>query len=395
MKVVQINSCANWGSTGTIAENINRVAASHGWDTFFAYGWSMNPCQSNLIRVGNRFTRTNAIIQARLFDNSGLVCKKQTAELIEQLRKIKPNVIHLHNIHAYYLNYPLLFDYLNTAKIPLVWTLHDCWSFTGHCAHFITSRCEKWKQGCNNCPSKKLYPASWLMNRSEKNYSLKKSIFSRCENLHIITVSKWMENMARESFLNKYDIRTIYNGIDTSKFIIRDAHPRKRIRLLAVASIWTNHKGLKDYYELRKLLPVEKYEMILVGMSEKQIKELPDGIIGKLRTNSVDELIDYYNNSDIVLSLSYGESMGLTPVEGMACGTPAIVYNNTAQPELISPDTGIAVTTGNIGEVKLAIEAIANRGKSSFLKACRERAVSNFNKTERCQDYFSIYESLV
>lgn len=394
-KLLQINSCINWGSTGRIVEQITNIAKFHGWQTFVAYGNSMNPSQSKLIRIADKKTRCRAILESRLLDNAGLSCKKETFRFIDKIEGIKPDIIHLHNLHAYYINYQILFDFLNSTNIPIVWTLHDCWPFTGHCAHFISAKCEKWKSECHNCPLKSSYPSSWLIDKSQRNYRLKQSLFTANRNLHIVTVSKWMEQMVRESFLKEKDIRTIYNGIDTEIFSIDKPQSHDKIQLLGVASTWGAHKGYHDFIALRKLLPPEKYNMVLVGLTEKQIKSLPPGISGHRRTNSVNELCSFYNNADIVLSLSYGESMGLTPIEGMACGTPAIVYDNTAQPELISEETGLIVETGNIKSLIEAIETISSKGKDYYSKSCRERAVKLFDREERYEEYFRLYKSLL
>lgn len=393
--VLQINSCANWGSTGKIAEQINQSATHKGWKTYLAYGREVNPSQSELIHVGNKVSQAIALAEARLFDNDGLSNRRATQRLVKTIMAIKPDIIHLHNLHGYYINYRILFEYLNTTNIPVVWTLHDCWTFTGHCSHFVGTNCEKWKTQCSDCPLKKWYPASWWFDRSKRNFVLKKKLFAAHKNLHIIAVSHWLAELVQQSYLKNADIRVIYNGIDVNTFKPIVSKTDNRFSILGVSSVWNKAKGLYDYYCLSEALDPEHFDITLVGLSDEQINTLPKGIKGIARTNSIEQMVQYYNEADVVLSLSYGESMGLTPIEGMSCGTPAIVYNNTAQPELVTPNTGIVVSQGNIQELCQAIYAVQNNGKQFYSSACRNRAEAYFNKEDRYQEYVELYEKLI
>ena len=176
-KLLQLNVTANWGSTGTIAEGIGQVAVNNGWKSTIAYGRGTPKSKSDLIRVGSDWDMRFHGLQSRFFDNHGLASKSATRRLVDDIKEFSPDIIHLHNIHGYYLNYPILFDFLKSYGAPIVWTLHDCWSYTGHCAYYDFAKCDKWKTGCHNCPQTKSYPSSLLMNRSTKNYSLKKKYF--------------------------------------------------------------------------------------------------------------------------------------------------------------------------------------------------------------------------
>lgn len=393
--LLQFNCTANWGSTGKIAEQINLVAAAKGWKTYIVYGRSVNQSQSKLVRIGNTASQAVALAEARLFDNDGLANRIATMRLVKKIKEIKPDIIHLHNLHGYYINYKILFEYLNSTTIPVVWTLHDCWSFTGHCSHFVGANCEKWKTHCADCPLKKAYPASWWLDQSKRNYDLKKRLFSANKNLHIVAVSQWLAELVKQSYLKNADIRVINNGVDINTFSPNISEKVPKFSILGVSSVWTKSKGLHDFYHLRETLSADQYDITLVGLSDNQIKLLPQGIKGIARTNSVEELVHYYNSADVVLSLSYGESMGLTPVEGMACGTPAIVYNNTAQPELVAPNTGIVVNQGNIQELCQAIYTIQNNGKQYYSSACRNRAETYYNKEARYQEYVDLYKELI
>ncbi len=399
-KLLQINTVVNSGSTGRIAEEIGLTAMAVGWESYIAYGRNERPSKSKLIKIGNDWDIKIHGVQTRLFDKHGLASKRATNILIRKIKKIKPDIIHLHNIHGYYLNYEILFKYLSNAGVPIVWTLHDCWSITGHCAYFSFVGCEKWKTGCYNCPQKKEYPSSWLLDRSKENYELKKNLFSSVPDLTLVTVSKWLEQIVKKSYLRAYPTKVIHNGVDISVFKptsgdkFREKHNlQNKFVLLGIANIWEPRKGFRDFIELSKLLD-EEYQIVLVGLSSKQIKLLPNNIVGIKRTESMKELVEIFSTADIVLNLSYEETFGLTTVEGMACGTPVIVYNTTASPELIDSSTGIAIEPGNLNDLIKGINNIKKNGKSFYTDACVSRAHRLYRKEDRYKEYIELYEKL-
>ena len=392
-KILQINSCANWGSTGKIAEQINQVAAAQGWDTYFAYGRDVNPSQSKLIHVGNAFSQALAVIEARLFDNDGLSNRFATRQLLKKIKQINPDIIHLHNLHGYYINYKILFNYLNSTDIPIVWTLHDCWSFTGHCGHFVSVNCEKWKKECKYCPLKKRYPASWIFDGSCRNYRLKQRLFSANKNLHIVTVSEWLADLVRQSFLKKADIRVINNGVDLKLFKPINTERKSKYRILGVSSIWTKSKGLYDFYQLRELLDEKEYEIVLVGLSEVQMKELPNGVYGIERTNSVEELVKLYSSADVFVNPTYGDTFPTTNLEAMACGTPVVTYRTGGSPESVDVETGIIVEQGNLNGLANSVIEICKKGKDGFKEACRLRSVQYYKKEDRFLEYIELFKN--
>lgn len=393
--LLQINSCANWGSTGKIAEQINQTAAARGWKTYIAYGRDVNPSQSELIHVGNKLSQAIALIEARVFDNDGLANRWATKQLVKKIKDIHPDVIHLHNLHGYYINYKILFEYLNTSQIPVVWTLHDCWSFTGHCAHFVGANCDKWKTECMQCPLKKGYPASWFIDNSTRNFEKKRQLFAANRNLHIVAVSHWLAELVRQSFLKQADIRVIHNGIDLTVFKPFEKEQTAMFTILGVSSVWTESKGLYDFYYLRELLDENKYKIVLVGLSKEQIKALPKGIEGITRTNSVEELVEYYSSADVFVNPTHGDTFPTTNLEALACGTPVVTYRTGGSPEAVSPDTGLIVEQGNIGALKKAIETIQNNGKSQYTAACRARAEMFFGKEDCYQQYVDLETTLI
>jgi len=401
-KLLQINVTANIGSTGRLAEELGQVAQSLGWESYIAYGREMRPSKSHLIRIGNKFDNYLHVIKTRLFDRHNFGSYFATKKLVRNIQKIKPDIIQLHNIHGYYLNIKVFYNFLSQSDIPVVWSLHDCWTMTGHCAHFVMAGCEKWKSECYDCPLTRSYPKSLFIDNSRKNYREKKSLFTLPKNITVVSASEWLGSIIRESYLSKYPLHIIPNGINLDVFYPRNdtCHIRKKYGLvnkfvlMGIGTMWDDNKGLSDYYELRKVLS-NKYEILLVGMTQKQIANLPDGITGITRTNNIDELAMLYSAADVITSFSYMEAFGLTPIEGFACGTPAIVYNCTSSPELITPDIGLVVKGGNIAEIKKAVEEISRNGKQYYSKACRQRAELMYRKEDRFGDYIKLYEELI
>lgn len=393
--VLQINSCANWGSTGKIAEQINQSATHKGWKTYLAYGREVNPSQSELIHVGNKVSQAIALAEARLFDNDGLSNRRATQRLVKTIMAIKPDIIHLHNLHGYYINYRILFEYLNTTNIPVVWTLHDCWTFTGHCSHFVEVDCGKWINGCEKCPLKKSYPTSWGFDRSSRNFQLKKQNFASNKNLHLIAVSQWLADFVKRSFFHKVDLRVINNGIDLKVFKPTGVEKKKKFRILGVSSVWTRSKGLFDVFRLRELLNEDEYEIMLVGLSDEQIKSLPIGIMGIARTNSVEELVGYYSSADVFVNPTYGDTFPTTNLEALACGTPVITYRTGGSPESVSVETGMIVEQGDVSAIVDAVKTVQSLGKPHFANACRNRAEQLYNREERYNEYVVLYEKLI
>lgn len=399
-KLLQINITANWGSHGRIAEEIGQLAMSQGWESYIAYGRWANPSQSHLIRIGSMWDERWHGIQSRLFDNHGLASKKATQKLIEEIKRISPEIIHLHNIHGYYLNYPLLFDFLYRANVPVVWTLHDCWPLTGHCSHFMFSGCEKWKVGCYNCCEKKEYPASIWLDRSRRNYELKKEYFTSIRNLTIVTVSDWLSGVVRDSFLNGQKLVKIYNGIDVSVFHPQEirvnvSRNKSQMHILAVASQWTDRKGLSDIFRIRHLLPFD-YSITIVGLTKEQVKVLPNGIIGITRTNSVGELANYYAQSDVFINPTYEDNFPTTNLEALACGTPVITYRTGGSPEAINEQTGLVVEVGDVNSMAEGIKKLCHTPDwEKRRKLCRQRAVEFFDKNDRYLEYMNLYRFLI
>lgn len=403
-KILQINVVANWGSTGRIVEEIGIEAMNNNWESYVAYGQGKPTSKSELIRVGNKKDLCLHLLNTRLFDKHGLCSTDATRKLVKRIKEIHPDIIHLHNIHGYYLNYQLLFSFLKESNIPVIWTIHDCWPITGHCAYFSYANCNKWKEQCGNCPQKDTYPATKFLDRSKLNFCQKKESFSHVRNMTIVPVSDWLKGILSQSFLGKeYNIHRIYNGINTDVFhpypnteeIRRNNGITSKIMLLAAATMWSQRKGLKDIIALSRMLD-ESFTIVVVGVNNSIKKQLPNNIIGIERTENVHKMAELYSAADIVLNLSYEETFGLTTAEGLACGTPGIVYNATASPELINDSVGRIVQPGNLSEVREAIMSIISHPKDeAVINACRRHALSRFNKLDRYKEYIELYNSII
>ena len=398
----QINVVANWGSTGRIAEEIGQMAIKCGWKSYIAYGRGKPKSQSKLIRIGNKVDMYRHALISRLLDNHGLNSNKATRKLIDRIRDIKPDIVHLHNIHGYFLNYALLFDFLKDAGIPIVWTLHDCWTFTGHCAHFIFIGCDKWKVGCKHCPQKLSYPTSWLCDRSHRNYKIKKMVYTSIPNLILVPVSDWLAGLLRFSFMKEYSIRRIYNGVDLMTFspqgntlqIRRRIGVIQRYMLIGVASVWSARKGLADFVALRRKLSIQEYAMVLIGLTQKQIQELPQGIVGISRTNSVKELAEYYSVANVFVNPTWEDNFPTTNLEALACDTPVITYQTGGSIEAIDEKTGIIVPTG---DVEILTQSVRQICEDRIIEEgqCRKRAIELYNKNDRYKEYMSLYNELM
>lgn len=408
-KLLQINVTANWGSTGKIAELCNQYAACKGWYIYVAYGRYMNPGQSELICTSSKWDVYEHYSEHRIFDNEGLASRGCTKRLVEEIKRIQPDIVHLHNIHDHWLNYQILFEYLNQTDIKVVWTFHDFWAITGHCSHFVQAKCSQFMTECIDCPYTRghLLP---LVKGTKRNFNLKKCLFTANQNLHIVSVSDWVGENVAKSFLRDKDLRVIHNGVDTEVFkptLLQNlSEPSEQVLtfqnliqgnfvIIAVSSQWkSGSKGLDDYKAMAKILKEDEI-IVLVGVPEEISKDFPQNIIGIKRTNNQQELAALYTRADVVCSFSSAETFGLTIVEGYACGTPAVVYDNTAPPSLITPETGLVVENANWRAAYKAIQQIKHNGKQHYSVACISLAHKEYDKDKCFERYVELYESLM
>ena len=396
MKVLLINSVCGIRSTGRICTDIAETLETQGHQCKIAYGREVVPekFKKYAVRIGtNNSVRRDAFF-TRLFDNAGFNSTLATKKFIKWIKEYNPDVIHLHNLHGYYINIKILFNFLAKSNIPVVWTLHDCWAFTGHCSHFVSKKCNKWQTQCFKCPSKKSYPKSILIDASKRNYQAKKRLFTSVKNMTIVTPSDWLKNLVEKSFLGKYPVKTIHNGIDLSVFKPTESNFREQHGLtdkkiiLGVASAWGKGKGLDDFIELSKKIN-DEYKVVLVGLKKEQVKNLPQQILAIERTNSIEQLAEIYTAADVFFNPSRQETMGLTTVEAMACGTPAVVSNFTAVPEVMDENGGIVVEDLQVDNVISMLEQVVSGSYNSTLETAKK-----FEKNKQYIIYIELYESM-
>lgn len=341
MKIAYIITNAEIGSVAKITKDLYLKSEFAGHECLICYGRGSIEKTFKAYKIDNSIDiHINALI-SRITDSDGLHSKHATKLLIKRLKEFNADVIHIHCLHGYYINYPLLFLYLQNCNAKIVWTMHDCWGFTGHCCYFDLVDCKKWENGCSNCPNKRKYPKSILLDKSKRNYELKRALFNNINknNLIIVTPSLWLKKLISHSFLSKFEIKVINNGIEID--LIKETVTRKKGLetdkkiILGVANVWDERKGLNDFCFLANNLPSE-YTIVLVGLSQQQIKKLPNNIIGIERTKNFSELLDLYIKAYVFVNPTYEDNYPTTNVEASACGTPIITYNTGGSAESIN-----------------------------------------------------------
>jgi len=399
MNIVQINITYNIGSTGRIMKDLDEVidtSGNHGY-MVSAYGASNSNAMSKLYSINNSFSNTPAkinLLVSRITGMMGYRHKRETQDIIKWIESKKPDIVHLHNIHGDWINLESLFAYLQYKKIPVVWTLHDCWAFTGRCSHFENCGCEKWKTGCYQCHNKKIYPITYFFDRSQKMWADKKKLFTSINNLTIVTPSDWLGKYVKQSFLSQYPVITIHNGIDLTTFQPRSNEEKKqklvgnKKMILGVAGMWTERKGLYDFYKLAELLGTD-YQVVLVGLNSRQMESVPKNIIGISRTNSVIELSELYSMADYYVNMTYLDNYPTTNLEAQACGTPTITYRTGGSPESVDADCII-----DQGDVEAVLRIIQQDGKKT-LEYYRGKALDNFGADKCFSSYLELYKSVL
>lgn len=390
-KLLIVNITCNQGSTGKISEQIGLLMQARSWDVYYAHGARrIAPSRLKTIPFSSVIWEYLHALISLLFDADGLGSFFVTKRLVKKIKEIKPDIIQLNNLHGYYLNYKVLFKYLNNTDVPVVITMHDCWNITGHCTHFVTAKCEKWKDGCSKCPLLGVSPKSFL-DGSKKNYKQKKELFAGNKNLHVVAVSNWLASIVEQSFLKDKNLSVIHNGVDVDVFRLSEKRLSKSFTILGVSNVWNKDKGFYDILKLREMLP-EEFQIVLVGVSEKQKRSLPDGIKGIMYTSSQKELAELYSEADVLINPTYADTFPTINLESMACGTPVVSYQTGGSPESITSETGIIVKVGDIKGMKDSIIWIRDHPFDSM--KCREHIIDNFDKNNRFEDYYKLYNEL-
>lgn len=399
MKVVAINAYP-YGSTGKITCEIIKTLEHDTNEAFAYYGYSNHPIdeikQSEYLT--SSFTgKAFHIIMEEVTGLCGCFSIISTIKLIKRMGKFKPDIVHLHNLHGSYINVPMLFKYIKKHNIKTVWTLHDCWAFTGHCPYFDIAECVKWKTGCYSCSQYKDYPKS-LFDNSKYMYNLKKKWFTGVKNMTIVTPSEWLAGLVKESYLKDYPVKVINNGIDLNVFKPTESDFRKKYALenkyivLGVAFGWGKRKGLDVFIELEKRLDKEKYKIVLVGTDDNVDRLLPENIISIHRTQNQTELAEIYTAADIFANPTREENYPTVNMEALACGTPIVTFKTGGSPEMLDETCGAVVAKNGINAMYNEIIRICET-KPYSKDDCLKRAES-FDKNIKFKEYISLYEGL-
>lgn len=396
MKVIQVNTVSHTGSTGKIATALYQITEENGHLPFIAYGRGNAPSDISGYKIGNFFDFGTHVLVNFFQGKSGFGSRYVTQKFLDWLDVKKPDILHLHNLHGFYINVEMLFDYIKQHNIPVVWTLHDCWPLTGQCAYFDYACCEKWKTGCFQCPIYKTeYPYSLFRDNSRNNYITKKSTFTGVQNMVIVTPSNWLAEIVRSSFLKEYAVQVIPNGIDLHIFqpAVADYHTGRII--LGVANVWSKRKGLHYFLELADRLD-EAYHIVLIGLSRRQQalikKKYADRITALTRTATQGELARWYQRAFVYVNPTLEDNFPTTNLEALACGTPVITFNTGGSPECITKKCGIIVEKGNIERLKEAILSLESNSEITPF-SCLEQAM-HYDKNQLFEEYLRIYNTI-
>ncbi len=389
MKIVQINSSLN-GSTGMIARDISDYLDSKNIDNRLYYTQGSSNVSKYINYSSHQEIKLNAL-KSRILGNYGFNSNKATDRLIKELEEFNPDIVHIHNIHGHDVNLETLVQYLNGKNKKVIWTMHDCWLYTGYCPYYTYARCDKWKVECRDCKLRKRY--SWLRDLSKDNYERKKRILANKSNITFVTPSKWLASDAKESFLKENKIVVIPNGIDLELFKPVETDLKKKLGLedkkiiLCIAMNVSERKGYNDILEVAKILP-DEYKIVMVGLPKEMISTLPSNIVGFERTESKEQLVEFYNIADCFLNPTHEDNYPTVNIEAISCGTPVVAYNVGGASEVITEDTGISVKENDIEGLKEAINIICNKDYSD---SCRKYALEHNRKELMLESYYKLY----
>lgn len=397
MKIAEINM-VDYGSTGKIMLQIADKARQAGHEVrTFSKKWKKqtapNACHTYF---GTTLENGLHVFLYRLVGYQGLFSYFGTRQLVRELDRFRPNVVHLHNLHDSCLCLPILFHYIKRKNIKVVWTLHDCWAMTGQCYHFTMAECSKWKTGCSHCPQ---LTAKLPVDCSTFMWKHKQKWFSGIKDMTFVTPSQWLADLVEGSYLRNYPVQVINNGIDLTVFQPRHSDFRDKYKigkekliLLGVAFGWGIRKGLDVFVELSKRLDLEQYQIVLVGTDDSVDAQLPHNIISIHRTQNQVELAEIYTAADLFVNPTREDNFPTTNIESLACGTPVVTYQTGGSPEALNDDSGSVVTYNDIGQLVFEIQRVQK--EHPYLRAdCIKRAKA-FDKDERCSDYLQLFEGL-
>ena len=393
MKIVQINTTCGVGSTGKICVGISRLLTENGIENYIIYSSKSDGYELG-IRCSNDAQIKLQAMKSRICGNYGFNSKKSTRKIIAELERINPDIVHLHNIHSHDCNLEMLFTYLKRREIKIIWTFHDCWAFTAYCPHFTMAKCDKWKMNCAQCIQRKDY--SWFFDRSSYLYAKKKELFQGL-NLTIVTPSKWLADLVKQSFLKDYDVDIINNGIDLGVFKPVKSTFRTKYNLtdkkvlLGISYDWSIKKGLDVFLELSKKLS-DEYKIVLVGTNDEMEKKLPKNILSIHRTQSQSQLAEIYSAVDIFVNPTREDTFPTVNIEAIACGTPVITFRTGGSPEILDETCGSIIECDDIDAFEKEILHICML--DIYRKEDCVKKAADYEQKERFKEYIDLYERI-
>lgn len=398
MKVLQINAVP-YGSTGKIMFSLADVIKENAGEVLCTSGFSWKTSdREDYFLTSGIIEKTIHMFMAKITGYNGCFSWGSTVRLLKKINQFKPNIIHLHNIHGWFVNIPMLFRYLKKhPEIKVIWTFHDCWPVTGQCPYFTLVGCNKWQERCYGCVQYRKYPDSYV-DKSQKMHDLKKKWFMNMPNMIIVTPSQWLKSIVKQSFLRNYDVRVVNNGINLNIFSEKENCIRKQYNLenkfvlLGVAYAWDKRKGIDVFIELAERLP-EQYVIILVGTDDKIDKILPANIISIHRTQDQNELAEIYTAADLFVNPTKEENYPTVHLESLACGTPVVTFNTGGAAEMLNEKCGSVIDYGDIDMMEKEIYFRCE--EKPFLREDCVRQAQNFNEKNRYKEYLDLYRSVL
>ena len=401
MKVMQINAVYGVGSTGVIVEDIHNLSLKNGIDSFVSYSTTnKNPADiKNGYIIGNTLGKKLHGFLCRLGGKQAYFSSFATKKLIKHIESIKPDIVHLHNLHSNYINLNMLLDFLGKKDIATVVTLHDCWFFTGGCFHYTAAGCSKWKESCGNCPKRMQDTPALLKDNSAKILKDRKKYFGKIKKLCVIGASRWISGEIGKTFVNEENIYTINNGIDTGFFVPTSSDFRKKHNLedkfliLAPANKWFLSINKKTFDFVSQNLP-EDSVIVMLGCNEAQKESLPSNVVALDYIRDRDELRKVYSACDVFANCTREDTFPSINLEIQSCGTPVVTYCNTGAQETVDNKCGFSVENGNEKEFLEAILNVKAKGKESFSKDCINWVKENFDRDDNYMKYINLYKKI-
>jgi putative colanic acid biosynthesis glycosyltransferase len=400
MKIAQIDVNYQSSSTGKIVSDLVSCFRENGHSTLACYGRGESQFVKNVYKISGNTEILFHVFATRLTGFTGCYSPYATTRLIRLLDEYQPDIVHLHDLHGYFLNIEKIVSYLKSKKIPTVWTFHSEFMYTGKCGHAF--ECDKWQTQCNNCPSLHEYPKSWFFDFTKEMFEGKKRMFHDFPRLHLTAPSEWLANrMELSPILGHHSISIIQNGIDVDVFYPRKSNDLfKRLSFagkFVVVSVGSNllsdAKGGQWVLELAQRNP--DISFIMVGV-ESPPRVAPNNVTIFPQILNQNVLAEYYSMADLLLLTSKKETFSMICAESLACGTPVIGFDSGAPKEVAPPGFGKFVTYGDIEGLELLLREFKDgKVKMKSPQECREFAVKKYSKMHMAESFEKTYHKMM